>query len=79
MSSLVRHFSRLPAASDGTCLALIRIALIAAAVAILALGLWHLPAFATSHGELIIGLVLSLAVAVQMVVAALFFPLGCRR
>ena len=79
MSSLVRRLAVLPVVADGSPAVLVRLALVLAAGAVLSLGIYHLPSFATTRGELVIGLLLSLAVAVQLAVAAFCFPLGCRK
>ena len=79
MSSLVRRLPSLSALCEGTPAIVIRSALVAAAVAVMLLGIYHLPTFATTHGELVIGTILATAVATQMLVAAVFFPLGCRK
>ncbi len=65
--------------ADGTAAAIVRTSLVAAAIGILILGLVHLPSTATTYGEMAVGLILSLLVAVQILVAALWFPLGARR
>ncbi|MGC1273458.1 MAG: hypothetical protein WBC44_07090 [Planctomycetaceae bacterium] len=79
MSSLLHRLTRGHTIADGTAAAIVRIALVAAAVGILTIGLAHLPSIATTQGEMAVGLVLSLLVASQIFVAALWFPLGSRR
>ena len=79
MSSLVRRLPTLSSLCEGTPAVVIRSSLVVAAVAILILGVTHLPEIATTQGELVIGSVLAGAVALQMLVGAIFFPLGCRK
>lgn len=79
MSSLLQHFTRGQTIADGTAAVIVRIALVAASIGILTIGIAHLPSIATTHGELAVGLLLSLLVASQIFVAALWFPLGSRR
>lgn len=79
MSTLFHAFTEGRAFADGTASAIVRIALVAAAIGILILGIAHLPSIATTHGERAVGLVLSLLVASQIFVAALCFPLGARK
>lgn len=78
MSFLARRLSRMPLITDATA-AVVRSALVAAAIGILTLGLYRLPEIATTHGEIVIGILLSISVALQMFVAALFFPMGAPR
>lgn len=76
--SHLRALARRSALADGTPW-LVRLALLASAFCVLALGVSHMPAVATNHGELVAGVLLSIAVALQMLIAAFFFPAGARR
>ena len=64
-----------PTALDGTLILFVRFGLLIMAISVLAL-LLRLPETATTHGEIAIGVVLSICVALQMFVAAIFFPLN---
>jgi hypothetical protein len=74
----LRALARRAAFADDTPWA-VRLILLAAGLCVLALGVVHLPATATTQGEFVIGILLSVAVAAQMLVAAVFFPAGVRR
>jgi hypothetical protein len=76
--SHLRALARRSAFADGTPW-VVRLALLAAGLCVLALGIGHMPAVATNHGELVAGVILSVAVALQILFAAFFFPAGARR
>jgi hypothetical protein len=73
--SLVRR----PALADGTAALVVRLLLVAAGLGVLAVGFYQLPSIAVTQGEIVTGILLSLAVALQILIAALFFPMSARR
>ncbi|HEX6987463.1 MAG TPA: hypothetical protein VF170_18940 [Planctomycetaceae bacterium] len=79
MSPFFRRLAHAPVVADGTAAVVVRLALVAAAVYILMAGFFHLPETTTTRGELVIGVILALIVAAQMLVAALFRPMNGRR
>lgn len=76
MSSPLRNVPDSRIIADGAAATIVRAALIASAIAILAIGLLQLPSIVTTHGEMVVGLVLSLLVGLQIFFAAVRFPLG---
>ena len=67
-----------PICKDGPTCLLIRLLLVVAGLGVLAIGLFQLPSTAMTHGEMIVGLLLSFAVAAQILFAALFLPTNAR-
>lgn len=70
---------RRPMLSDGAAGLVVRLLLIAAGLGVLTVGFYSLPSIAVTQGEIVTGILLSLAVALQILVAALFFPISARR
>ena len=76
MSSPLRNARGSQMIADDAAAAIVRAALIASAIGILAIGLLQLPSIVTTHGEMVVGLILSLLVGLQIFFAAVRFPLG---
>ena len=68
-----------PVVADGTPGVVIRLLLVAAGLGVLMLGLFRLPSIAATQGEFVTGVLLSLAVAAQILAAAMWFPIAARR
>lgn len=73
------NVARRPLLADGTVGLLVRLLLVVAGLGVLTVGVYRLPSIAATQGEVVTGLLLSLAVALQILVAALFFPMSARR
>ena len=73
MSRLLRSI-RLPACSDGAACLCVRLLLVIAGLGVLAVGVYQLPAMATTQGEIVTGMLLSLPVAVRSVSRAAEVP-----
>ena len=73
------NFVRRPTAADGALTLCVRLLLVAVGVGVLTVGLYRLPSIAMTQGEVVTGILLSLAVALQILFAALFFPVCARR
>jgi hypothetical protein len=56
----------------------VRLSLLIAAIGVFALGFFERPETAATRGEFVVGEVLAIAVGLQMLLAALFFPAPSR-
>ena len=63
---------------DGIPALAVRLFLIAVAIAVLALG-YRMPNIGATQGEVVLGVVFSLCVGLQVLVAAVYFPMTVKR